>query len=75
MILQLKTGRLDAAYFRNKFDIDILDQFSEGFAKLQSEGLLRVGDGEVRLTDDGYMQVDRHLLTFFEPEHVTSRYT
>jgi oxygen-independent coproporphyrinogen-3 oxidase len=75
MILQLKTGRLDASYFRNKFDADVLEQFGDAFARLQSEGWLVVGDGEVTLTDRGYLQVDRLLPAFFEPEHVTARYT
>ena len=29
MILQLKTGQLDAGYFRDKFGVDILDEFRE----------------------------------------------
>src|SRR5262249_8971544 len=31
MILQLKTGRLDAGYFRAKFGADILDEFGDAF--------------------------------------------
>ncbi len=75
MILQLKTGRLDAAYFRRKFDTDILTEFGAGFAHLEAEGYLtREGDG-VRLTRDGLLQVDRLLPTFFEPQYRGTRYT
>src|SRR5262249_8395780 len=38
MILQLKTGRLDAAYFRQKFGADILQDFAEGFGQLAAAG-------------------------------------
>jgi oxygen-independent coproporphyrinogen-3 oxidase len=75
MILQLKTGALEVSYFRDKFDEDITEAFESGFNKLQEEGWLVVGDGVVTLTDKGYLQVDRLLPAFFEPEHVTARYT
>ena len=75
MILQLKTGRLDVSYFREKFDENITQTFAESFARLQDESWLVVGEDTVRLTDRGYLEVDRLLPAFFEPEHVTSRYT
>jgi oxygen-independent coproporphyrinogen-3 oxidase len=75
MILQLKTGRLDAGYFRDKFDAEITETFGDAFARLQAEGWLVVGDGGVKLTGRGYLQVDRLLPAFFEPQHVTARYT
>ena len=74
MILQLKTGRLDAAYFRQKFGADILSDFAEGFGTLASEGQLALHDGAVELTRPGLLQIDRLLPSFFEPEHRTTRY-
>ncbi|MFL5328756.1 MAG: coproporphyrinogen-III oxidase family protein [Gemmataceae bacterium] len=75
MILQLKTGRLDADYFRRKFDSDIQRDFAAGWKSLRTKGLIEADDGEIRLTDEGFLQVDRHLPVFFEPEHVGARYT
>jgi coproporphyrinogen III oxidase-like Fe-S oxidoreductase len=75
MILQLKTGHLDAGYFQKKFGTDILDQFGEGFAKLEEDGFLTRTPGGVDLTREGYLQVDRLLPTFFEPQHRGTRYT
>lgn len=74
MILQLKTGRLDRGYFQQKFGTDVRQEFAEGWNKLEQSGHLESGD-EIRLTRKGYLEVDRLLPTFFEPEHVTSRYT
>src|SRR5579884_1756949 len=38
MILQLKTGRLDAGYFRTKFGMDILDEFAPAYEELRQRG-------------------------------------
>ena len=35
MILQLKRGYLDAAYFRHKFGVDILDRWPRGLGRLR----------------------------------------
>ena len=53
MILQLKTGRLDAAYFRRKYRVNILDEFRAGFAKLAGDDILRVTADGVELTRHG----------------------
>jgi len=75
MILQLKTGRLDPAYFRRKFGVDILKHFREGFDQLAQAGNLTVDDNRVEVTRDGLLQVDRLLPAFFEPQHRGTRYT
>ena len=69
MILQLKTGRLKADYFATKFGDDILRQFSPAFEQLRSNRLVTLDSAGVALTDEGFLQVDRHLPVFFEPEH------
>ncbi len=75
MILQLKTGRLDADYFRTKFGADILKDFAEGFGQLAEGGNLLQHDGRVELTRQGLLQIDRLLPAFFEPEHRGTRST
>jgi oxygen-independent coproporphyrinogen-3 oxidase len=75
MILQLKTGRLESAYFRRKFGVDILEQFREGFARLTEGGDAVVQGGQVRLTRQGMLHVDPLLPVFFEPEYRGVRYT
>jgi oxygen-independent coproporphyrinogen-3 oxidase len=75
MILQLKTGRLDASYFRGKFGMDILDEFAEPFGHYEAEGQLSVHSYGVELTRAGLMQIDRLLPAFFQAEHRTTRYT
>ena len=75
MILQLKTGRLEASYFRAKFGVDILSDFAGAFGRLADSGDLAVTAGGVELTRQGLLQIDRLLPAFFEPEHVTTRWT
>jgi oxygen-independent coproporphyrinogen-3 oxidase len=75
MILQLKTGRLDAAYFRRRFGADILTEFASGFGTMADDGLLEIHTDGVALTRAGFLEVDRHLPLFFEPQFRGTRYT
>ncbi len=75
MILQLKTGSLDARYFQDKFGVSILERFADGFAKLAESGDLTLGPDRVEMTRQGLLHVDRLLPTFFQPQHLSSRYT
>jgi oxygen-independent coproporphyrinogen-3 oxidase len=75
MILQLKTGRLDAGYFQRKFSTAILERFAEPFQQLAAAGQLAFTSQGVELTRAGLLQVDRLLPAFFEPRHRGTRYT
>jgi oxygen-independent coproporphyrinogen-3 oxidase len=75
LILQLKTGWVEADYFRVKFGADILQDFGDAFGRLADSGDLTVRDGGVELTRQGLLHVDRLLPEFFEPRHRTTRYT
>jgi oxygen-independent coproporphyrinogen-3 oxidase len=75
LILQLKTGRLDASYFRAKFGVDVLSDFGDAFRRLAASGDLTTHEGGVELTRQGLLHVDRLLPEFFEPRHRTTRYT
>ena len=74
MILQLKNGSLDTAYFRNKFAVDVWEEFRPVYERLQSEQLL-VREGEmINLTRRGILEVEHFLVEFFEPELKAVRY-
>jgi oxygen-independent coproporphyrinogen-3 oxidase len=75
MMLQLKTGRLQTLYFRDKFGTDVLKEFRDSFEELQHSGQANVRNGDVELTRSGLLQVDRLLPAFFEPEFRGGRYT
>lgn len=75
MILQLKTGRLELPYFRNKFHVDVDQSFKDAFGGLEAEGFLTRVNGRYELTRHGLLEVDRLLPRFFKPEHRTTRYT
>lgn len=67
MILQTKRGWLDAGRLREKFGVDVLDEWEEIWSGLQTEGFLTICDGRIELTRQGLLQVDRLLHRFFEP--------
>ena len=75
MMLQLKTGHLQADYFRTKFGKDIISTFADGWGSLQNDGFLTVANDKIELTRAGLLQVDRLLPAFFEAEHRGTRYT
>jgi len=75
MILQLKTGRVDASYFRFKYGEGILERFAEPFGRYAEQGQLTITNNGVELTRAGLLQIDRLLPAFFQPEHRTTRYT
>lgn len=75
MILLLKTGRLDARYFRQKFGEEIFQVFHEGFGSLLEEGWASIAGDELTLTRKALLQVDTLLPRFFEEEFRGIRYT
>jgi oxygen-independent coproporphyrinogen-3 oxidase len=75
MILQLKTGWLDADYFDFKFGVYIVDEFATALKRLEQTSDLTIIEDGVKLTRQGLLHVDRLLPEFFEPQHRTTRYT
>ncbi len=75
MILQLKTGRIEPAYFRRKFGVDILDRYAGAFARLRSREMVRVDQDAVLLSRTGLLQVDSLLPEFYDPRFQNARYT
>jgi len=75
MILQLKTGRLERAYFEGKYGVDITREFADNFRHLAESGWVTVGGDGVSLTPGGFLQIDRHLPTFFDEKYRGTRYT
>ncbi len=75
LILQLKLGEIDAAYFRTKFGSDILEEFAPAWRKWQDEQMLTVSGNRVHLTRDGLLRADGLLPEFFEAPHRGARYT
>ena len=74
MVLQLKTGELDTAYFQKKYSADVWQEFLPVYESLAGDDLLRRENGTIRLTRRGVLEVDRFLPEFFEPELKTVRY-
>ena len=75
MILQLKLGRIETKYFRDKFDVDIISVFSAGFSKLEAEGMLTFDPQAIELTQQGLLRVDQLLPEFYADQYRNSRYT
>lgn len=76
LVLQLKRGSIEPAYFRDKYGVRVLERFRDELAALRSEGYLERADAEaVALTREGLLRVDVLLQRFFLPEHRGIRYT
>lgn len=75
MILQLKTGRLQTSYFKQKFDVDIFREWEPVWQRYVAQGFVQLDPQEIRLTKPGLLRVDGLLPSFFDPEHQGVRYT
>ncbi len=75
MILLLKKGYLDAGYFRQKFGVEILDDWRDVWRKYADEELLTIDGDRITLSRGGLLRADSLLPAFFEPEHQGVRYT
>ncbi len=75
VVLLLKTGHLDVGYFREKYGVDIREEFRSAFEQLTRDGWLTVTGESVDCTPDGLIQIDRHLPAFFDSQYISSRYT
>jgi oxygen-independent coproporphyrinogen III oxidase len=74
LILQFKLGHVSAAYFQEKFGVDIREHFAEELTRLRGWGYLTIEGDELRLNRDGLLQADRLIHEFFLPEHRDARY-
>ena len=75
LVLLLKRGRVRFDYFRDKFGVDVADDYAAVWQRYASEGLGRRTDDGFELTTDGLLRVDSLLPAFFEPEFRDVRYT
>jgi oxygen-independent coproporphyrinogen-3 oxidase len=75
LILQLKTGQIDAGYFREKFGVDVLSHWRDAWQQHVDDGWLSIDGDRVTLTRQGLLRADALLPAFFEPEHQGVRYT
>ena len=74
-LLQLKLGRVDKAYFSEKFGAGALGIFDGALDRLEREGLLKVEPDEIILTRTGLLRVDTFLPELYAPEYRGGRYT
>ncbi len=75
MILQIKTGQLDANYFRQKFDTEILADWADVWRQYVDDGFVSIRGDCIDVTRAGLLQIDSLLPAYFEPEHRDVRYT
>lgn len=75
LVLLMKEGRISRQWFRDRYGVDILEEFGKAFANQQSAGYLTIEGDQVILTRKGLLQVDSLLPEYFEEEHRAVRYT
>jgi oxygen-independent coproporphyrinogen-3 oxidase len=69
LVLQLKLGRMNDAYFVDKFGVSPRARWAEVWASLVERGLATPDGDNFRLTWDGLMRVDKLLPGFFLSQH------
>ena len=74
LILTLKLGSLDRAYFQEKFGRDVKQEFRPAFDDLERKGYLHWEGDRALLTREALLRVDALLPRFFLPEHRDARY-
>jgi oxygen-independent coproporphyrinogen-3 oxidase len=74
LVLQLKTGSIDAAEFRSRFGVDVLERFREPLEEHRRAGMLELEGTLIRTTPEGLLRVDSLLPPFFLEEHRNARY-
>lgn len=74
LILQMKLGRVGAAYFREKFGVAVEQRFETQWHSLVEKGLGVWSGGLFTLTREALLKVDSLLHDFFLPQHQNSRY-
>ncbi len=67
LVLQLKLGCIDAAYFRTKFDVEVLEVYADVVSALIDKGFASASDDYLHLSRQGLLRVDGLLPAFFEP--------
>ncbi len=75
LILLLKTGHLDADYFRHKFGVEILEEFHSVWQDYVDSGYVTIDGDAIELTRAGLLHADGLLPAFFEPSLRDVRYT
>jgi oxygen-independent coproporphyrinogen-3 oxidase len=75
LILQLKLGHIEPAYFQGKFGVDIAEHFKPAFDELEERGMLTRSQESVELTRPGLLQADSLLPTFYSDRYRGGRYT
>lgn len=76
LCLQLKNGRVSTPAFTRKFGMSPREHFSDAIASLESAELLSEVNGQLVLSRQGLMEVDRLIVdNFFRPEHRVGRMT
>jgi oxygen-independent coproporphyrinogen-3 oxidase len=75
MILQMKLGRVDAEYFKEKFGVDVMQSYAETFKRLVAEQALTLHDKGATLTRAGLLRVDTLLPEFYDEKYQNARYT
>lgn len=75
VILHLKSGSLDAGYFRKKYKVELVDHFEAQFQDLLEKGLLKIEGDIIQLTREGLLQVEWLLPLFYQPKYAGVRYT
>ena len=73
-ILQMKLGRVETAYFKRKFGVDLVQRFRAALEAQRSAGWLEFTPERIVTTRAGLLRVDSLLSDYFLEAHRNARY-
>jgi coproporphyrinogen III oxidase-like Fe-S oxidoreductase len=73
--LQLKLGRLDLAYFQEKFGVDVRVEYAAAWQRLRRRGMLAPEPDRIEVTGPGLLRVDQLLPELYDERYRNARYT
>lgn len=74
-VLLMKEGHVEFDRFRQRFGVDVTQEFGQALRNQQAAGYLTFDDQGLQLTRKGLLQVDSLLTEYFEEHHRSVRYT
>ncbi|MDP7338460.1 MAG: coproporphyrinogen-III oxidase family protein [Vicinamibacterales bacterium] len=73
-VLQLKLGKVELAYFRDRHRVEVRERFAEPLARCTARGWLHVGADRITLTRPGLLRVDQMIPSFYSARHRDAPY-
>ncbi|GJM25126.1 MAG: coproporphyrinogen III oxidase [Phycisphaerae bacterium] len=69
LVLQHKLGKVNAGYFRDKFNVEIATVYADVYDAMKKSKFAEIDGDQIQLTPQGLLRIDALLPYFFEPAY------